>query len=163
MILCIDSQILIWGIKKQCTEGQENMIQRAEYFFKWADEEKHHLLIPTVVIAEILSPEPREKHSEIMSLISENFIIGNFDTLCAIRYANILNSRFMDLKKFAYDNGIRREKMKTDFMIVSTALAYNANIIYSNDAHLTTYAKGLIAVNNIPQMPEIQMNIFDNV
>lgn len=162
MVLCIDSQIFIWGIKKQCTEGQENMIQRAEYFFKWADEEKHHLLIPTVVIAEILAPEPKETHAELMSIISDNFIIGNFDTLCAIRYANLLNNRFEDLKEFAKDNGIRREKMKTDHMIVSTALAYNANIIYSNDAHLKTYAKGLILVSDVPQMPNIQSNIFDD-
>ncbi len=52
--------------------------------------------------------------------------------------------------------------MKTDYMIVSTALAYNANIIYSNDAHLNTYAKGLIPVNDVPSIPSIQLNMFDN-
>ena len=160
MILCIDSQIFIWGIKKQCTDGQENMIERAEYFFKWADKEKHHILIPTVVIAEILAPEPVEKHAELMNIISENFIIGNFDILCAIRYARLLNQKFADLKLFAKDNGIRREKMKADFMIVATALACNAHQIYSNDAHIVKYGKGLIQVNDVPFLPEKELDLF---
>ena len=96
-----------------------------------------------------------------MSVISENFIIGNFDALCAIRYAGLLQKRFGDLKQFINDNGIRREKMKADYMIISTALAYNANQIYSHDKHIVQYAKGVIPVVDVPTLPETQTSIFD--
>ncbi len=160
MIYCIDSQIFIWGIKKQCTEGQENMIERALHFFKKADEDGHHILIPTVVIAEILAPEPKETYPEYMKVITENFMIGEFNTLCAVRYANLLHNKFNDLKQFAHDNGIRREKMKTDFMVVATALAYNANVIFSNDKEVISYSKGLIPANNLPKISDQQLDLF---
>lgn len=161
MIYCIDSQIFIWGIKKQCTAGQENMIEKAEYFFKRVDEEGHHILMPTIVIAEVLAPEPIEKYPFLMDVINRNFMVGEFNTMCAIRYANFLHKRFDDLKKFAHDNGIRKEKMKADFMVLATALAYNADILFTNDNGLLKVSQGYIKADNIPDLPEKQMELFD--
>lgn len=160
MIYCVDSQILIWGIKKQCTEGQENKIEKAMHFFKKVDEEQHQILIPTIVIAEILAPEPREKHSMYMEVINDNFMIGEFNTMCAIRYAHILHDKFDDLKKFAHDNGIRREKMKADFMVLATALAYGADTLYTNDKGLTKFANPYIHVSDLPNLPPKQTELF---
>ena len=58
MIVCIDSNIVIWGIKQQ---ESESMIERALGFFEWCDKEKHAVMIPSIVIAEILAPETQEK------------------------------------------------------------------------------------------------------
>jgi len=33
-VVCLDSQILVWGIKQQATAGQEDMIPRANAFLK---------------------------------------------------------------------------------------------------------------------------------
>jgi len=160
MIYCVDSQILIWGIKKQFTEGQENKIERAESFFRKVDEEGHQILIPTVVLAEILAPEPKGKYSMYMDVINESFMIGEFNTMCAIRYAEILHNRFEDLKQFAHNNGIRREKMKADFMVLATALAYNAHTLYTNDKGLLSIASGYIQACEIPKLPATQMDLF---
>lgn len=161
MMFCIDSQILIWGIKKQSSDGQEDMIKRAEHFFRWVDKEKHDILIPTVVIAEILAPEPKEKYSEYMDQINENFMIGEFNTMCAIRYADLLYGKFGDLKQLMHNNGIRKEKMKADFMVLATALAYKAKTLYTNDQGLLKIAKGHIQVANIPELPPEQLELFD--
>lgn len=32
MTICIDSQVIVWGIKRQPTKGQEEMVDKAEYF-----------------------------------------------------------------------------------------------------------------------------------
>ncbi len=50
-IVCVDAHILIWGLKKQASKGQEKMIQKSEDFFEWADSEKISVLVPTIVIA----------------------------------------------------------------------------------------------------------------
>ena len=34
---CIDNHILIWGIRKEATPGQEPMILRAEFFLKYLE------------------------------------------------------------------------------------------------------------------------------
>lgn len=31
--VCIDSHLIIWGIKKEASKGQEHMIEKAENFF----------------------------------------------------------------------------------------------------------------------------------
>ena len=59
-IVCIDTHIVIWGIKKQATKGQENMISRAESFLNWLDENKKKIIIPVPVISELLVPVPNE-------------------------------------------------------------------------------------------------------
>ena len=82
-------------------------------------------------------------------------MIGEFNTLCAVIYANLLHDKFNNLKQFAHMiMGLGREKMKADFMVVATALAYNANVIYSNDKEVISYSKGLIPANNLPKLPE---------
>src|SRR5438552_473289 len=72
MIVCIDAHPIIWGIKKQSTTGQEDMIGKAEYFFHWVDEQKHDVIIPAIVVAEILAPEPVTTHSQILEVLNQN-------------------------------------------------------------------------------------------
>src|SRR5438034_7627673 len=118
MIICIDSQIIIWGIKKQHTNGQESMVERAETFFKWADENEHEILIPTVVVAEVLAPEPTEVRVRYLDVLNGGFMIVNFDTKAALKYAQILHNRFDEAKQIASDNGVLRQKMKMDHVII---------------------------------------------
>ena len=159
MILCIDAQIFVWGIKNQSSEGQEDMVSKAITFFKWVDENKHDILFPTPVIAEILIPEPVEKHANYLEIINKNFMVGIFDVAAATKYAQILNGRFDELKTLANDNGIRREKMKIDHMIIATAICNHANCIYSYDKGLKKFAAGLIDVREFPSL-FVQKNLF---
>lgn len=71
MIYCIDSNIIIWGIKKQATDGQEEMIKRAEQFFLHADEYDDIILIPSIVLAEILAPDPPQLKAKYIEILSK--------------------------------------------------------------------------------------------
>jgi predicted nucleic acid-binding protein len=159
MIYCIDSNIFIWGIKKQ--EDQE-MIDRALYLFKWMDEQKHILMIPTVVVAEILAPEPLEKHAVIMDKIAKNTIIADFDMRAASIYAHLFLNRIEELKKTANQIGVDNQKMKVDHLIIASAMAQGANCIYSHDLGIKSFGQRYLEVRELPVIPTTQFDLFGN-
>jgi predicted nucleic acid-binding protein len=156
MIYCVDSNIIIWGIKKQSSKGQEEMIERAEIFFRKVDEYKDFIIIPSIVLAEILAPEPAAYRAKYLEIINNSFIIANFDTRAALKYAEIMNGRFEEVKQIASEADIPRQKMKADHMVISIAIVNGANCIYSTDNGLKTFAKGYIDVQELPHIKEIQ-------
>jgi hypothetical protein len=101
MICCIDSNTFIWGIKKKAAPGQEHMIEQAEFLFKWIDENKHIIMIPTVVLAEVLAREPLENYPVIMDKISKGCMIVDFDLKSASRYGQLFMNRMDAAKKIA--------------------------------------------------------------
>jgi predicted nucleic acid-binding protein len=158
MIYCIDSNIIIWGIKKQSSEGQEEMIGRAESFFRKVDEFNDFVIVPSIVIAEILAPEPIEIRAKYLEVINKSFIVAPFDTRAALKYAEIMNGRFETVKKIADEENIPRQKMKADHMIIAIAIVNNANCIYSTDNGLKSFAKGYINIQDLPPVKEVKNN-----
>lgn len=155
MIYCVDSNIIIWGIKKQATPGQEEMIIRAENLFSRVDEYEDIIIIPAVVLAEILTPEPPAIRSKIIEILSKSFIIAPFNERAALKYAEIVNGRFDDVKNIADEANIPRQKMKVDHMVIATALVNGANCIYSTDKGLKAFSNGYIDVKELPPIKEI--------
>lgn len=163
MIICIDSNIIIWGIKKQASTGQEINIAKAEYFFEWADENGHEIIIPSVVLGEILVPEPAEIRQRYVEILSSAFLIVNFDTRAALKYAQILHNRLPEIKSIAEANSIAKQRMKIDHTIIATAVVNNANCIYSNDGGLKGFAAGHIDVRDLPSRPPKPLSLFDDM
>lgn len=155
MIYCIDANIIVWGIKKQATEGQEEMIARAEQFFSRADEYEDTILIPTIVLAEILASEPPQIRAKYIEILSKNFILLPFNEMAALKYAELLFNRFDDIKNIATSVNASRQRMKADHMIVATAIVNNANAIYSTDNGLKAFAEGFIDVRDLPPLKKI--------
>lgn len=155
MIYCVDSNIIIWGIKKQATSGQEDMIARAEKLFRRVDEYEDYIIIPSVVLAEILSPEPPAIRVKILEILTKSFIVAPFDERAALKYAEIVSGRFEEVKNLADEANIPRQKMKVDHMVIAIALVNGANCIYSTDKGLKTFANGLIDVKELPPIQEI--------
>lgn len=151
MVYCIDSNIIIWGIKKQATPGQEEMIERAEHFFSSVDEYEDFLLIPSMVLAEVLAPEPPQIRAAYLDILTKGFIIAPFNEMASLKYAELLYNRFEEIRNLASATDTSRQKMKVDHMIVATAIVNNANCIYSTDPGLKAFAKGYIDVRDLPQ------------
>lgn len=150
MIYCIDSNIIIWGIKKQAGEGQEEMIARAEQFFFHADEYEDIILIPTMVLAEILAPEPPQIKAKYLEILSKNFVLVPFNEMASLKYAELLYNRFDDVRNMATAADVTKQRMKVDHMIIATAIVNNANAIYSTDQGLKSFAQGYIDVRDLP-------------
>lgn len=160
MILCIDSNVFIWGIKKKATKGQDEMIARAEYLFEWADTSKHQILIPSIVLAECLAPEPLEKYPVIMEKVYKGFMIADFDTRAAAKYGQIFMHRIEEMKKIAKEAKIAIPKMKMDHLIIASALVHNAAIIYSNDPGIRKFGQKHIDVKDLPKLPPKANTLF---
>lgn len=159
MIICLDSMVCVWAIKKQANEGQKENLDKAKYLLEIIDGNKWQVIIPTVVIAEILMVEPVENYQPILDIINKNFIIADFDTRAATKYSQILNDKFVESKAIAKDNNIGREKMKIDHLILACALVNGATSLYSHDGPLKTFATGLISVKELPTR-SIQETLF---
>lgn len=163
MICCIDANIFIWGIKKQASPGQEEMLKRAEYLFQWMDDNKHRVMIPSIVVAEILAPESLEKQTVILDLINKNFMTPEFDLRAASKYAHMLMNKIEELKKVAQKENIELQKMKTDHLIIACAVANGANCIYTHDIGLKTFGQKYIEIKELPPLPPpqlVQQEIF---
>lgn len=161
-LVCFDSNVVIWGIKKKASKGQEHMIEKTIKYIELLDKSKIQILIPSVVIAEILSNEPKEKHIGILKELSQNkFVIGHFNTLTAKIFAELFGDSISHDKEYRTENQIRKDKMKLDYMIVATAIENNASYICSNDKKdLETFSKGKIRIINVPDVPE-QKELFE--
>ncbi len=75
------------------------MVSKAEYFFEWVDNNDHEIIIPTIVVAEVLAPEPETIRAKYLETLSKAFIIVNFDVRAALKYAQLFNGRFEEVKK----------------------------------------------------------------
>src|SRR5688572_26461735 len=159
MICCIDTNIFIHGIKQN--SGQQELIDRASYLFNWIDQNKHQVLIPSIVIAEVLSAEPLEKYPVYLDIINKGFQIANFDSRAASQYGIMFMNRIDELKKIADENGIDKQKMKTDHLIIASAVAYGADRIYSHDPGLKIFGQKYIDVYDLPKIPDQQQFLFN--
>lgn len=151
-MICLDNHVLIWGIKGQCTEGQEDMIPLAKKFIESMDKDIC-ALIPAVVVAEYLMPIPLESHAEVINTLNRDFAIAPFDTLCASKFSLIWNANKSEAGELL-KNGATRNELKVDSLIVATAVARKAECIYSYDKWIRTIAKGFIEVREIPFIEE---------
>ena len=58
-LICFDNHVLIWGIKEQAAEGQNDKIVLAKRFInKLSADDNALILIPSIVVAEFLIPIP---------------------------------------------------------------------------------------------------------
>ena len=153
-IYCFDTQVLIWGIKEDCTTGQEDMIPRTKHFIESIGEDTV-VLIPTIVLAEFLMRIPQDQHAMVINLCNKSFNIAPFDPLCASKYSTIWNTNKPtgDSKKILA-NGATRAELKADSLIVATAVTKKAECIYSRDNGIKNFAKGFIEVSDIPFNPQ---------
>ncbi len=148
MIVCLDTHILIWGIKREASPGQEPEIERAARFLQWLENKRHTVLIPSPVLGEFLMRVPPQAHSNVLSLFHAHFIVPPYDALCASQFARI----------WQHKNGLKsgelsRREIKVDSMIVAVAIVQQAEAIYSNDDGLRKVAQGLIDVRPMPALP----------
>jgi predicted nucleic acid-binding protein len=160
-LVCIDSHIVVWGVKEQANEEQQDMIPKTKAFLRWLDEQNKRILIPAPVIAEILSPVPPANHPLILNLINKRFIVGTFDALASQQCAKMIYEKDPEIDKYIKEGKIPKRKWKYDYMIASIAVVNEAECIYSEDPDVHKFWDGYIDVRNIPSIRE-QGNFFDS-
>lgn len=160
-IICVDTNILIWGVKREATPGQEIMIERANYFLDKSQEEGLKFILPSLVLGEIMARTPPEKAMDFYRVMHKRFIIVPYDALAAIEFGKMCH-RWKDKNPNSDVIGpdCSRKKIKVDQMIIATAIARKACCIYTHDAGIHKLADGMIEVYELPEMPPRQNRLF---
>lgn len=153
-LVCLDTNILVWGIKKTASPGQEHMVQWAVNFLEWLDENKKKIIIPVPIVSELLVPIPDHEHEKFLALLNEKFRVVPVDVVAAVKTAQIWSSKKdnEELKRYRDENRISRESMKFDFQIASVAITRKAECIYSHDPHIKKFVGDLISVREMPDI-----------
>lgn len=153
--VCFDTNVLIWAIKKQASEGQEINIPRANALINHLRKNKKEIIIPSIVLAECCCNMTQRQKLQFADLIKKNFILVPFDNQCAVEYASIIDSKLAMAKTIRNNQklDVPNYKIKSDYLIVACAKANGAKIIYSHDKNLKLFSEGIIEVSEIPSLP----------
>jgi predicted nucleic acid-binding protein len=158
-IVCIDTQILIWGFKKQANPTQQDKIDKATTFVKQLSDLKLHILIPVIVLGELLVPIERSQHGAFIQKMKTDFMIAPYDTRAASIAADLWKNYRNELSNIdVVDNAESlRVHIKSDCMVVAIAIANSVNKIYSEDPHISHLCNGKLICEKMPLIPQ-QMN-----
>lgn len=161
-VVCLDTMILIWGVKKEATAGQEMRIKDAEAFLKNLEDEGAEVIIPAPVMSEILVRVPENKLESVAEYVGSHFRVMPFDSACAVVAAK--------LRQTIEGNGVRKElqeagrnwrEVKIDIQVAAVAIVHRATCLYSSDSGMAKVACGLVEVKDMPHahIPELPFPI----
>lgn len=154
-LVCLDTQILIWGVQKPARSQREReMVRHATAFLKGLDQAGVKPFVPAIVVGELLCPVPVAKHAKALDVLSRGFVIGAFDAMAASQFATLWQLRKRDKTLEVLKNDATREELKADLMILATALSRKVPVLYTHDKPLTKLATGLIIVREVPRSQE---------
>ena len=120
-LIVVDTQILIWAVKREATPGQEPMIEKAAHYLEHLDKCKDQILIPSVVVSEFLANVPDEREAAVLQALEKRFMVIPFDTLAAVHAARIwrINSaENPSLIQQLKADGFKNAKIKADIQII---------------------------------------------
>lgn len=155
---CVDTQVLIWGIKRQSTPNRVAMIERAEFFIEECRRTKTIIMIPSVVLAEFLAGYSAIDRPEIEKRVAANFFIAPFDAPAAAIAADIWSKK-AERQRVQAALGTTRETIKADIQIVATAIAHKARRLLSEDGGVQAFSIGRIICEPLPVPPPTLFNV----
>lgn len=151
-LVCVDNHALIWGIREHADNGQEAMISRTKAFFEDCRKNKIMIMVPSIVVGELLTAIEPKHYPMIINLLKSSFQIEPYDAQASALFAKLWRSKKESGVVDSIKNELQatRQELKADCMIVATAIAKNAEVIYSHDEKLKKFANGNIEVREIP-------------
>ena len=152
-LVAVDTNTLVYWLDS----GEDAaLIQRTKWLFELLGEEKAQVVLPSVVVAEFLVKVPEEQRDETLAELSQAFIIHPFDAVATTTAAllwNVGRPQRMSKKPGT------REALKADTLLVATAHAAGAKIIYTHDKQLRKLAGQVMKAEDLP---EVGGNLFTN-
>lgn len=150
---CIDTQTVVWGVRRIATPGQEDMIDRASVFIQQCQDAGDTLIIPAIVLAELLAGIPADQHADFFQTIHRRFIVAPFDGPAATLYGKLWWEHKQNLPSPNGDESPNRQIAKADRMIAATAIAARCDALVTDDRQLTRFSSSNIAVKTVRDTP----------
>jgi predicted nucleic acid-binding protein len=153
VIVFLDTMVLVWWVRKEASTGQSSMVTRARWLMDSLDAGGEEVMVSAVSVGEFLRGSQPQARSAQNIIIEETFIVRPFDNLAA----NIAADKFANaVDADGYED--RKTVLKADLMILATAVASRADVIYSHDTNLRKLAEkcGVRAKD----LPEVAPSLF---
>lgn len=152
-VVCIDTQILSWAILGQTSAIDDRLILRANHLLKKLDENKHRIIVASITVGELLTAIPDEEHADILGKFRQEWRIVDFNLRAAATFARMrrdwrTKQRIRDIRD--YDHSATKTELVADVMIIATAMAHGASLIYSHNVNFRNMATGFIPVEDLP-------------
>jgi predicted nucleic acid-binding protein len=160
----IDTNILIWAVRGDASNGQEGLITKAQNLIEQLSSHESRLMTSTICLGEFLVGVDSTKHAGLANIVKRSFMLYTYDDACAVKAAWLWrkrNAEIIKLREQSQEPG-HRAKIKNDVMIVATALVHGADVLYTNDTDIQTIAGDLIEVRLLSDYEE-QANRQDDL
>lgn len=127
--------MLIWYVKRQCTAGQEDCLDKAEYLFNYFEKNNIIVVIPSLAVGELLgNVEDDEEREEYFDYINSNFEIAQHDIVSARKFVELrLKLTRANAQSYAKSIGVPKCQMTNDYNICAVAIAHGCDAIFSHN------------------------------
>lgn len=173
-IVCLDTQVLYWGILgngKGGHEGTELIPRARDFLIGLTADEETHVLIPAIVVGELLAFVPEADQGNVLAAFQRDWLIADFNARAALVFGQMRANRsvqeqFKTLRAAgqkadaAANARATRRALVADCMIIATAIAHEASVLYSDDRALLKLADGWIDAKRFQDEP-YQMRLID--
>ena len=150
-MICIDTNVLIWGVQGAARAAQTAMIDRTRRWLARLARENEQIMVPAVVVGEYLHGFPLEQRDAQFQAISRDFFLPAFDARCAAKAAELHQIAGPPARR---EPGAR-VTFKADVQIIATAICHGATVIVTGNLdEYRRIAGDRIRVTDVPEVWE---------
>lgn len=135
--------IVAWAIKGLSQDNPKD----EEFVAKKIISHYAEIIIPSVVVAETAVGIDKDLRKKWINFIYERFTVADFDRLAVQNYPNLWEQKYQKSKA----QGMAKQKIKTDFLVLCTALSTNCDVLVTNDKELIKMASDFINTLTLQQ------------
>jgi predicted nucleic acid-binding protein len=154
-LVCVDTQTVIWGVRRVATAGQEDMIPRAVALFQRCAKDRDLVVVPTVVLGELLAGVPVDSQPEFVRQVQRRFVLAPFDAAAALAFGRLWQEHKEKVIPQARTEmaDLTRAEIKADHMIAATALARRCDHLCTADKALARFAERHVPILHLADVP----------
>ena len=146
-MICIDTNVLIWGVQGVARPAQEGMIDRTRRYLAQLARDHEQVMVPSVAVGEYLQGFPAEEQAAQLEVLSGVFFVPAFDARCAALAAELQRVG----PAFRGEPGVR-VVFRADVQIIATAICHSAaQIVTGNVDEFRRIAGNRIPVIEVPE------------
>ena len=83
-MICIDTNVLIWGVQGVARPAQQGMVDRTRRYLAQLARDSEQLMVPSVaVVGEYLQGFPPDEQPAQLEVLSGVFFVAAYDARCA--------------------------------------------------------------------------------
>jgi predicted nucleic acid-binding protein len=146
-LICIDTNVLIWGVQGVARPAQVGMVDRTRRYLAQLARDNEQVMVPAVVVGEYLQGFPANERGEQLQALSRGFFLPAYDARCAALAAELL-----PIGPDARGEPGARVAFRADVQIIATAICHGATqIVTGNTDEYRRIAGERIPVMEVPE------------